>query len=137
MAGGDDAAAASACRLKAARAGFCCFRIRRGNTNRWKECDSAFSGKSVRGSAAHFGIGVATAIVWVRRARQTGERTAHKRGQPPHSKLDPHRDFCSELIEQTPDLTISELAGAAGGGRGGESGSLDIMDLPRPLRADV
>lgn len=25
--------------------------------------DAAFSGKSVRGSAAHFGIGVATAIV--------------------------------------------------------------------------
>jgi transposase len=72
--------------------------------------DAALSGKSVRGSAAHFGIGVATAIVWVRRARQTGDRAAHKRGQPSHSKLDPHRDFLMGLIEQTPDITISELA---------------------------
>ena len=71
--------------------------------------DAAFSGKSARGSAAHFGIGVATAIVWVRRVRETGERTARKRGQPPHSKLDPHRDFLLGLIEATPDMTISEL----------------------------
>ncbi|WP_264598407.1 IS630 family transposase [Rhodoblastus acidophilus] len=71
--------------------------------------DAAFSGKSARGSAAHFGIGVATAIVWVRRVRETGERTARKRGQPPHSKLDPHRDFLLKLIEATPDMTISEL----------------------------
>jgi transposase len=71
--------------------------------------DAAFSGKSVRGSAAHFGIGVATAIVWVRRVRETGERTARKRGQSPHSKLDPHREFLVGLIETTPDMTISEL----------------------------
>jgi transposase len=71
--------------------------------------DAALSGKSVRGSAAHFGIGPATAIVWVRRVRETDDRTAHKQGQPRRSKLDPHRDFLLGLIEQTPDLTISEL----------------------------
>lgn len=71
--------------------------------------EAAFSGKSARGSAAHFGIGHATAIVWVRRARQSGERTAHKQGPPSRCKLDPHRDFLLGLIEQTPDLTISEL----------------------------
>lgn len=71
--------------------------------------DAALSDKSVRGAAAHFGIGVATAIVWGRRARETGGRAALKRGQPRHSKLDPHRDFLIGLIEATPDMTISEL----------------------------
>jgi transposase len=71
--------------------------------------DAAFSGKSARGSAAHFGVGVATTIIWVRRARETGERTAHRQGQPSRCKLDPHREFLLGLIEQAPDLTISEL----------------------------
>ena len=56
-----------------------------------------------------FEIGDATAIVWVRRARETGERAARKQGQPRRSKLDPHRDYLLELIKATPDLTISEL----------------------------
>lgn len=71
--------------------------------------DAALNGLSARQAAAHFGIGDATAIVWVRRARQTGERIAHKQGQPRRSKLDPHRDFLLALIDATPDLTISEL----------------------------
>lgn len=71
--------------------------------------DAALTGTSARQAAARFGVGLATAIVWVRRARQTGERAAHKQGQPRRSKLDPHRDYLLELIAQTPDLTISEL----------------------------
>ena len=71
--------------------------------------DAAFSGKSARVSAAHFGIGVATAIVWVRRAREAGDRTARKQGGTKRCKLDPHRQFLLGLIDQTPDLTISEL----------------------------
>ena len=54
-------------------------------------------------------IGDATAIVWGRRARQTGERAARKQGQPRRSRLDPHRDYLLQLIAATPDLTISEL----------------------------
>ena len=38
--------------------------------------DAGFSGKSVRGSAAQFGVGPVTAILWMRRARKTGRRTA-------------------------------------------------------------
>jgi transposase len=71
--------------------------------------DAALSGKSARGSAAQFGVGVATAIVWVRRARQAGDRKAHKQGARKPSKLEPHRDFLLGLIGATPDLTISEL----------------------------
>jgi transposase len=71
--------------------------------------DAALTGLSARGAAERFGIGEATAIVWVRRARQTGERKARKQGQPRRSKLDPHRDYLLGLIEATPDMTISEL----------------------------
>jgi transposase len=71
--------------------------------------EAALNGLPARQAAARFGIGDATAIVWVRRARQTGERGARKQGQPRRSKLDPHRDFLLGLIAATPDMTISEL----------------------------
>ena len=66
------------------------------------------AGTSARAAAERFGIGIATAIVWVRRAR-VGERSARKQGQPRRSKLDPHRDYLLGLIAAEPDLTISEL----------------------------
>lgn len=75
------------------------------------------AGTSARAAAERFGVGIATAIVWTRRARE-GERSARKQGQPKRSKLDPHRDYLLGLIEAEPDITISEmqarLAGAAG-----------------------
>jgi transposase len=66
------------------------------------------AGTSARQAAQRFGIGVATAIVWVRRARE-GERSARKQGQPKRSKLDPHREFLLALIEAEPDITIAEM----------------------------
>lgn len=71
--------------------------------------NAALAGLSARGAAERYGIGEATAILWVRRARQTGEREARKQGKPRRSKLDAHRDYLLETIEATPDLTISEL----------------------------
>ena len=47
--------------------------------------------------------------VWTRRARETGERSARKQGQPKRSKLDPHRDHLLGLIEAEPDVTIAEM----------------------------
>ena len=66
------------------------------------------AGTSARAAAERFGIGVATAIVWARRARE-GERGARKQGQPRRSKLDPHRDYLLGLIEAEPDMTIAEM----------------------------
>ncbi len=66
------------------------------------------AGTSARQAAERFGIGVATAIEWVRRARE-GERSARKQGQPKRSKLDPHRDYLLELIAAEPDITIAEM----------------------------
>ena len=66
------------------------------------------AGTSARAAAERFGIGVATAVVWVRRARE-GELSARKQGQPRRSKLDPHRDYLLGLIEAEPDITIAEM----------------------------
>jgi transposase len=71
--------------------------------------DVALAGTPARQAAARFGIGVATAIRWVRQARQTGDRAPGRQGQPRGSKLDPYRDYLVELVETTPDMTISEM----------------------------
>ncbi|HSM42626.1 MAG TPA: IS630 family transposase [Afifellaceae bacterium] len=71
--------------------------------------DAAFSGMSARRAADRFGIGLATAIRWVRQARETGDRTPGHQGQPRRSKLDPHRDYILAMVEATPDMTISEM----------------------------
>jgi transposase len=64
---------------------------------------------SARGAAARFGIGVATAVVWVRRARETGVRAARPRGQPKGSKLDAHRELILGWIAAKDDITIAEI----------------------------
>lgn len=64
---------------------------------------------SARGAAARFGIGVATAVVWVRRARETGDRRAKPRGQPKGSKLDAHREAILGWIDEKDDITIAEI----------------------------
>lgn len=64
---------------------------------------------SARAAAVRFGIGVATAIVWVRRARETGMRAARPRGQPKGSKLDTHREVILGWIAAKDDITIAEI----------------------------
>lgn len=71
--------------------------------------DAALTGVPARQAAARFGVGVATAIVWVRRARETGERTARPQGQPRRSMLDPHRAFLLDLIEAKDDISLAEM----------------------------
>lgn len=66
-------------------------------------------GLSARKTAARFGVGVATAIAWVGRERQTGERSARRQGQPKRCKLDAHADFLLGLIAETPDITLHEM----------------------------
>jgi len=71
--------------------------------------DAALTAVSARQAAARFGVGVATAILWVRRARETGERTARPQGQPRRSKLDPHRAFLLSLIKAKDDISLAEM----------------------------
>jgi len=71
--------------------------------------DAVLAGLPARQAAARFGVGIATAIVWARRARETGERRARPQGQPRRSKLDPHRAFLLGLIEAKDDISLVEM----------------------------
>ncbi len=66
-------------------------------------------GWSARGAAERFGIGIKTAIEWVRRARATGETTARRQGQPKGSRLDEHDAFLRGLVDETDDITLAEM----------------------------
>jgi len=59
---------------------------------------AAADGMSARQAAARFGVGVATAIVWIRRFRANGEATARRQGKPRGSRLDAHADFILALV---------------------------------------
>ncbi len=67
-------------------------------------------GLSTRKAAKRFGIGVSTAGRWFRRYRDNGELTARKQGQPSGSKLDEHEAFILDLVEETPDISLAEIA---------------------------
>ena len=71
--------------------------------------DAVDAGSSARKAAARFGVGVATAIRWVRRWRETGERAARKQGHPAGSKLDAHEAYLLGLIEAQVDITLEEM----------------------------
>ncbi len=70
---------------------------------------TALGGTSVRQAAAHYGVGVLTAILWVRRAREGGEVTARRQGQPRGSKLDAHAAFLLELINASSHISLQEM----------------------------
>lgn len=67
------------------------------------------AGLPARHAADRFGVGIATAIVWARRARETGERTARRQGQPQRCKLDPHGASLQGLIDADCDITLAEM----------------------------
>lgn len=67
-------------------------------------------GLSTRRAAARFSIGIATAGAWARLKRATGEVRPAKQGKPKGSVLDAHADFIFELIEETPDIALEEIA---------------------------
>src|SRR3954469_6826716 len=49
-------------------------------------------GTSARKAAARFEVAASTAIKWLERLRDSGERSARRQGRRPGSKLDPHGD---------------------------------------------
>src|SRR5690349_25032518 len=71
--------------------------------------EAAGNGTSARKAAARFEVGVSTAIKWLGRLRDSGERSARRQGRRPGSKLDPHRDFLLAAVEAEPDSTLEEL----------------------------
>lgn len=76
---------------------------------RGRVIDAVAAGGSARGAAARFGVGAATAVRWVRRWRETGERTARRQGHPGYSKLDTYEPFLLELVAAKVDITLEEM----------------------------
>jgi transposase len=66
-------------------------------------------GSSARQIAGRYEIGVSTAIVWIRREKVSGIKSALLRGQPKRSKLDIHAEFLLGLVAETPDITLHEM----------------------------
>jgi len=66
-------------------------------------------GMSRRRAASTYQVSVSSAIRYVQRWRATGSVRQDRMGQPGGSKLDPHHDFLLNLIEDDPDLTLSEI----------------------------
>ena len=65
---------------------------------------------SARQAAARFGVGVSTAIVWIRRFRANGEAAARRQGKPRGSRLDAPADFILALVEAgTKDISQAEI----------------------------
>ncbi|MEM8572868.1 MAG: IS630 transposase-related protein [Pseudomonadota bacterium] len=71
--------------------------------------DAVSAGSSARGAAARFGIEVATAVRWMSRWRETGERGARRQGYPKRSILDPPEAYLLGLIEEEVDITLDEM----------------------------
>lgn len=70
------------------------------------------SGMSRRAAAERFGVGVSTAIKWVRRWRKTGRWAAMRSGGDVRSyRIEAFRDEILALVEATPDMTLVEIAG--------------------------
>jgi transposase len=69
------------------------------------------AGMSRRAAAARFGVGVATAIRWVRVFRESGATTAKPKGGDRRSqRIEAYRDVILGAIDAQVDITLDELA---------------------------
>ncbi|MBS1078941.1 transposase, partial [Gluconobacter kondonii] len=68
--------------------------------------EAGVAGASARSIAARFGVGISTAIRWLRRERESGERTPRRQGKPRGSRLDAHEAFIAGMIEAQKDITL-------------------------------
>jgi transposase len=67
-------------------------------------------GLSTREAARRFAIGIATAGDWHRLWRRTGDVVPGQQGHPKGSKLDPHEGFILNLVEESRDIALTEIA---------------------------
>ncbi len=66
-------------------------------------------GLSRHQAAARFGVGVSTAIEWVRRFRRTGSVEPGQMGGHKPVLLEAHRDFVHARFSEQPELTLRGL----------------------------
>jgi transposase len=69
-------------------------------------------GQSRRSAARRFGVAASTAVKWVADWRREGRVEAKPLGGDRHShRMEAHADDILALVEETPDITLAELAG--------------------------
>ena len=69
-------------------------------------------GISRRSAAERFGIAASTAIKWVDQWRRTGDVRARPQGGDNRShRIEAHAEEILALVEETPDITLGEIAG--------------------------
>src|SRR5476649_607472 len=66
-------------------------------------------GESTHQAAARFSIGIATAGVWARLKRATGDVRPAKQGKPRGAVLDAHAEFILGALAEAPDTTLDEM----------------------------
>lgn len=81
-----------------------------GSDLRQRVLEAIEGGMSTRAAARRFSIGESTAGAWHRRWRDTGSFEPRRQGNQGGSVLDIHKQFLLDLIEATPDISLSEMA---------------------------
>lgn len=77
------------------------------------------AGGSRRGAARQFGVSDSCSVKLLARVERTGSAEPARQGRPPGGgKLAAHRSFLIEQVEQTPDITMPELAARLAAERG-------------------
>lgn len=67
-------------------------------------------GMSSRAAARRYAVGESTAGSWHRRWRATGSLRPGRQGNPGGSLLDDHEAFILELVNETVDISLAEIA---------------------------
>jgi len=77
---------------------------------RQRVVDAIEGGMSSRAAARRYAIGESTAGAWHRRWRATGSFRPGRQGNPGGSLLDAHEVFILELVNETVDISLAEIA---------------------------
>lgn len=77
---------------------------------RQRVIESIEGGLSTRAAARRYAIGESTAGSWHRRWRATGSVRPGRQGNPGGSLLDAHQAFILELVDETVDMSLAEIA---------------------------
>ena len=96
------------------------------------------SGLSRRSAARRFGVAASTAIKWVNRWRRTGDVGPRPQGGDHRShRIEAHAEEILALVDETPDITLGEIAAHLERGAWLDSGPKHGLAAARPARHDV
>ncbi len=89
------------------------------NDLRHRVISAVDEGMSRRASAERFGVAASTAVRWVEQWRRTGSVQPRPQGGDKRSqRIEAHGDEILALIDETPDMTLAEIAAYLEGSHG-------------------